>query len=62
MEALLSDESFTTFFDSLKDNPTIIPDEVIDYYLKTTGFQCPDPRMYEASFVFSLNSIHIQTF
>jgi hypothetical protein len=27
-----------------------IPDEVIEYYLKKTGFSCPDIRMFVAFF------------
>ncbi|KAH7830775.1 Transcription initiation factor TFIID subunit 10 [Monocercomonoides exilis] len=45
MDALLSDVKFEEFYNSLNDNPTIFPDELVDAQLKATGFQCPDIRV-----------------
>jgi hypothetical protein len=46
MEAVESDLDFTAFLDTLSKNPTVIPDEVVDYYLKSSGFFTPEARMF----------------
>jgi transcription initiation factor TFIID subunit 10 len=33
------------FIGSLQDFTPLIPDEIVDFYLKQTGFNCPDQKM-----------------
>jgi transcription initiation factor TFIID subunit 10 len=40
-----SKEVVEEFVESMEDFSPIIPDEVIEYYLKKTGFSCPDVRI-----------------
>ena len=41
-----TEKALDKFYNDLKANRTIIPDEVTDYLLQTSGFQSPDPSLF----------------
>ncbi|KAA6399117.1 MAG: putative transcription initiation factor TFIID subunit [Streblomastix strix] len=45
MEAQLSNAQFEDFFEGLGNAPSILPDELTDYYLRCAGCECPDIRV-----------------